>query len=324
MVKEQAWANRLYCKSSEDMSDIPDDAVSLTITSPPYWNAIDYDRHAIDPTQNYRTRAYADGFQGYDQWLGLMVRIFDMVRQKTRPGGYLAVVIGTVLLDGELYPAPMDLVTVLTRSGWRFHQDIVWHKCTAGVKRAGLYIQHPWPGYFRPNIMTEFIMVFRKDGEPIYKHRTEEERAPATGTINRLFTTEVANNIWHIAPVPPGQIVHPCPFPEEIPARLIDLYSYPGDVVLDPFLGSGQTTKVAKYKGRRYVGYDIIQTYIDYAESRLTEPSKVRSEQLIAVFEKIPIDAERTGLGRVGKTRHGAGRRGGPKAGSADTQTRLL
>jgi site-specific DNA-methyltransferase (adenine-specific) len=103
---------------------------------------------------------------------------------------------------------------------------------------------------------------------------------------------------------------HPCPFPEEIPWRLIQLYSYPGDVVLDPFLGSGQTTKVAKQLGRRWVGYDVVAEYIDYAAERLEEPLGVRELQLIADFNKIELDADRAGSGRPGtNTRHGSGRK---------------
>ena len=79
--------------------------------------------------------------------------------------------------------------------------------------------------------------------------------------INDLFTKEIANNIWHIAPVPPDYIDHPAPFPEEISYRLITMYSYPGELVLDPF-----------------AGYEVIQKYVDLANSRLHEPLKVRPE----------------------------------------------
>jgi site-specific DNA-methyltransferase (adenine-specific) len=95
--------------------------------------------------------------------------------------------------------------------------------------------------------------------------------------------------VWHIAPVPPGYIDHPCPYPEEIPYRLMKLYSYENDVVLDPFNGSGQTTKVAHYFGRRYVGIDLVQDYVKLARSRIEhEPIHIRDEALIASWKKIP------------------------------------
>jgi len=269
------------------MPELNDDSVALTVTSPPYWNAIDYDIHASDKRQHYRTRAYANGYSDYAEYLDWLERILAEVFRVTKPGGFCAIVIGTVLLDGKHYPVPFDLVSRLRSKGWEFHQDIIWHKCTAGVKRAGVTIQKPYPGYFYPNIMTEYILIFRKPGAPIYQNRNAEEKTRAKFPINRLFTMDVANNIWHIAPVPPDLLDHPCPFPEEIPYRLITMYSYPDDLVLDPFLGSGQTTKVAKWLNRQFVGYETITKYVELAKRRLSEPLNIRPQQLIAVFEKI-------------------------------------
>ena len=98
--------------------------------------------------------------------------------------------------------------------GWDFHQDIVWNKVTGGVKRAGVFIQKPRYGYYYPNIMTEYILVFRKPG--VVRRSTKEAL-----DIDDLFTRDIANNVWHIAPVPPNSIDHPCPFPEELVRRLI-------------------------------------------------------------------------------------------------------
>ncbi|NPA05780.1 MAG: site-specific DNA-methyltransferase [Chloroflexi bacterium] len=300
---------RLYVGSSETMPELEDESITLTVTSPPYWNAIDYDKYAEDEQAFYRSREY--GPQDYEAYLDWMVRIFDEVRRVTRPGGTLAIVVGTVLHQGRLYPLPFDLTTRLVRAGWEFHQDIIWHKTTAGVKRAGVFIQHPYPGYYRPNIMTEYILLFRKPGPPLYRQVDPARREPAKMPIDELFVQELANNIWHIAPVPPGQLNHPAPFPEEIPYRLIQFFSYPGDVILDPFLGSGQTAKVALALGRHAVGYDIVAKYVQYAHQRLAEPLQVRAEQLVARFEKIPLNAPRGYLKRRragAKTRHGSGR----------------
>ena len=285
--------NTIYHHSCERMPELGNDTVALTVTSPPYWNAIDYDVHATDSTRYYRTRTYRNGYEDYEEYLDWLARIFDEVLRVTKPGGFCAIVIGTVLLEGRLYPVPFDVASQLSRRGWEFHQDIIWHKCTAGVKRAGVAIQKPYPGYFYPNIMNEYILIFRKPGPRIYQTRSQDEKEGAAFPIDRLFTMDIANNIWHIAPVPPGTIDHPAPFPEEIPYRLITLYSYPGDLVLDPFVGSGQTLKVAYHLGRQYVGYEIIEKYIDLAQQRIREPLHLRKEQLIAVFEKIPLHAPR-------------------------------
>ncbi len=282
--------NRIYQHSCEAMPELADGSVALTVTSPPYWNAIDYDVHAADKKQYYRTRAYANGYSQYAEYLDWLERIFGEVLRATKPGGFCAIVIGTVLLEGKHYPVPFDLVSRLTQKGWEFHQDIIWHKCTAGVKRAGVTIQKPYPGYFYPNIMTEYILVFRKPGLPIYKDHSADEKEKAEFPINRVFTMDTANNLWHIAPVPPDLLDHPCPFPEEIPYRLITLYSYPGDLILDPFLGSGQTAKVARWLKRQYVGYETIAKYVELANRRLKEPLAVRPQQLIAVFDKVGLN----------------------------------
>jgi site-specific DNA-methyltransferase (adenine-specific) len=271
------------------MTELGDGVVALTVTSPPYWNAIDYDRHAQDEKQNYRTRRYAKGFGGYEDYLALMDRVFGEVLRVTKPGGFAAVVIGTVLMDARPIAVPFEFAMRMLRLGWEFHQDIIWHKCTAGIKRAGVSIQKPFPGYYYPNIMTEYILVFRKPGERVSKGRSKSELESARYPINALFTRDIANNVWHIAPVPPGLLDHPCPFPEEIPYRLATLYSFPGDLVLDPFLGSGQTTKVAKALGRQVAGYDIEPRYVEYAKKRLREPLAVRPMQLVAEFAKIGL-----------------------------------
>ncbi len=283
--------NQIFAHSCEAMPELSDGSVALTVTSPPYWNAIDYDRHAEDARQNYRTRRYGNGYWSYEEYLDWLERIFDEVYRVTKPGGYCAVVLGTVLLEGRLYPVPFDFASRLSRRHWEFHQDIIWHKCTAGVRRAGVAIQKPYPGYYYPNIMNEYILIFRKPGPKIYEGRTQAEKQRAAYPIDRVFTMDIANNIWHIAPVPPNTIPHPAPFPEEIPYRLIRLYSYPGDLVLDPFAGSGQTLKVAHHLGRRYVGYEIIPQYVALAERRIREPLHLRKEQLVAVFEKVKMDS---------------------------------
>ncbi len=122
------------------------------------------------------------------------------------------------------------------------------------------------------------------------KWKGGEEKKKSAFPINRLFTMDTANNVWHIAPVPPNVIDHPCPFPEEIPDRLIRLYSYVDDLVLDPFAGSGQTLKVARQLDRKYAGYETIEKYVQLAKTRLKEKSAIRPQQLIARFDKIGKD----------------------------------
>ncbi len=280
--------NKLFLKSSERMEEIPDNRVDLIITSPPYWNAIDYDVHTTDSTKWFRTRR-GEEYEKYLEWLK---RCFCECYRVLKPGRFCCVVLGTVLYKGRHYPLPHHFISLMEEIGYEFHQDIVWYKVTGGVKRAGVTIQNPYPGYYCPNIMTEYILIFRKPGPKIYQGRTKEEKEKVKIPIDKLFTKELANNIWHIAPVPPNQYDHPCPFPEEIPYRLIKLFSYEGDLILDPFLGIGTTTKVASNLNRQWVGYEIKEKYLRIAEKRLFESLNLRN-QLISVFEKIPIQEPR-------------------------------
>lgn len=274
----------IFLKSCERMDELADGTISLVVTSPPYWNAIDYDQHVDDASQWFRTRRG----EPYAEYLDWLMRCFGECLRVTRPGGYCAVVVGTVLLNGKHVPLPMHLVGRMEEIGWQFHQDIIWYKVTGGVKRAGVVIQHPYPGYYYPNIMTEYILIFRKPGgkRPVPSQQREESAIP----IDEVFVKEIANNIWHVAPVPPRQYDHPCPFPEEIPYRLISLYTNKGEAVLDPFLGIGTTAKVARALGRDWYGYEVKEKYYQLALERLETPLHLR-DALISEFRKLPLAA---------------------------------
>jgi site-specific DNA-methyltransferase (adenine-specific) len=265
------------------MTELADGAVDLTVTSPPYWNAIDYDAHARDANENYRPRQAQD----YAEYLDFLRRVFSETYRVHKPGSHCAIVIGTVLLKGKHVPVPFHLTGLMEEIGWEFHQDIVWSKVTGGVKRAGATIQNPYPGYYYPNLMLEYILIFRRPGEKrIYAGRTKSDKERDAMALDAVFTRDIANNIWHIAPVPPNQLPHPCPFPEEIAYRLIRLYSYTGDLVLDPFAGIGTTLKVAQATGRLWVGYELKGEYIRVACARVNEPLTLR-KQLIAGFTRV-------------------------------------
>lgn len=263
--------------------------IALAVTSPPYHNAISYDSHQQDRTANYRVRAQIDYAGDY---LSLLDRVWTECWHMLRPGGHLAVNVGTVLDDGFHFPLPQDVEHQLVRAEveWKFVRSIIWNKVTAGVKRAGSVIQHKLPGYWYPNIMTEHIVVVRKPGP--------------TTTLNRDVPPEWWENIWDLAPVPPRTVDHPAPFPEDLPHRLIRMLTSPCDHVMDPFNGAGATTKGAFDLGRIGVGFDLSDQYVKYASSRIHAQSTVRRTQL----QVIPVAASSFVPGRSrGETRHGAG-----------------
>jgi modification methylase len=217
-----------------------------------------------------------------------MSEIFNNhIYRATKEGGYCCIVIGNEVVNGTILPLPHMLLSKIVQpaGNWNLHEEIIWHKVTGGTNRYGSFVINPYPKYYRANIMHEFVLVLRK-GDVASGRTNKGEMLPAT---HEEWTKEIANSIWHIPPVPPGFVGHPCPFPEEIPYRLMKLYSYENDVILDPFNGSGQTTKVAFNINRRYIGIEVMEKYNRLALSRLAkEKVHIRPEALIAKWKKIP------------------------------------
>ncbi|MBI4258387.1 MAG: site-specific DNA-methyltransferase [Thaumarchaeota archaeon] len=271
---------------------IPKECVSLTVTSPPYRNAIDYETHRNgNGDQRYRGNAI---WKDVDSYLDDMKVIFDQVRIVTKTGGYCCIVIGYEIVKTEIIPLPSLLLAKLLNEQqgidaderWVLREEIIWNKVTAGRNgagnRFGSTILNPYPTYYHANVMHEYIFVLSKG-----QHRIEREEARkkmVTLGMTDEMKREIANSTWHIpptewtiAPVPPrkkvsgGGLWHPAPFPEQIPWRLITLFSYPNEIVLDPMNGSGTTTKVAKYLDRAFIGVDIAEEYCELARKRLDE-----------------------------------------------------
>ncbi|MGI0028896.1 MAG: DNA-methyltransferase [Nitrososphaera sp.] len=290
MLARQLLADQIFLGNCREvLQKLPGNSVQLTITSPPYRNAIDYDMHASGSGGYYRGKLKLDT----NDYLEDMADIFGVkVYRITKEGGYCCIVIANEVVNGTIIPLPHMLLSRLVQpfGKWQLHEEIIWHKVTGGTNRYGSFVINPYPKYYRANIMHEFILILRKGD--VNTGRTQRiESLPAT---HEEWTKEIANSVWHIAPVPPGYIDHPCPFPEEVPYRLMKLYSYENDIVLDPFNGSGQTTKVAHHFGRRYFGIDVVKEYVELARMRVaSEPLHIRHEALIANWKKIPSHCKR-------------------------------
>ena len=268
-------------------------SVSLTITSPPYRNAIDYSQHVSNVKKSNNVWMRGTGNQSTKNYLEKMKKIFDQVFKVTKDGGICCIIIGDEVVNGKLIPLPSLLLSKIASKEnddvldkWRFRDMIIWNKVTSGRNgagnRFGLFIQWPFPKYFRANIMHEYILILEKKISPktTYK-RIDTEKIPR----NRLVKREFANSIWNIAPVPPRTVKHPAPFPEQIPWRLIKLFSNEGDIVLDPMNGSGQTTKVAYHSKRRYIGIDVRKEYVKEAKKRRKQKLML-GELLIPVYHR--------------------------------------
>jgi len=271
--------NSIIVSNSRDLSHLPPDKIALTVTSPPYHNAINYQEHQ-DTEKWYRGTVETS----LEDWLEEMRTVFSEVYRITKPGGFCCIVIGNEIIEGKSkLPLPALLLVELTKKeiGWSFFEEIIWNKVTGGKKRFRVTVQHPYPTYYYPNIMHEQIIILRK----IPFHNFKDKKSKLV--LDNLMKKEVANSVWHIAPMPPSyRKFHPAAFPEEIPYRLIQLYSNVGDVVLDPFVGSGQTTKMARFLHRKYLGIDKSEKYVKIAQKRTLESPSLRKMQLVPNWKK--------------------------------------
>ena len=273
-------SNSIIVSDSRDLSKLSANKVALTVTSPPYHNAINYQEHQ-DTDGWYRGTVTTS----LEEWIEDMRKVFSEVYRVTKPGGFCCIVIGNEIIENKnKLPLPALLLVELTKKeiGWNFFEEIIWNKVTGGKKRFRVTVQHPYPTYYYPNIMHEQILILRK----LPFHNIKDKKSKLI--INDLMKKEIANSVWHIAPMPPSyRKFHPAAFPEEIPYRLIQLYSNVGDLVLDPFVGSGQTTKMARFLNRKYVGVDKSPKYVKIAQKRTLEKPSLRKLQLVPNW-KVP------------------------------------
>lgn len=274
--------NDIVQGNSEELCRIvKPNSIALTITSPPYRNAINYVQHLENLKKSENIWMRGNGTLTTNTYMQSMEAIFSQVFKVTKDGGFCCIVIGDEAVNGKLLPLPslfLERLCVLENEDapdkWRFRDAIIWNKVTSGRNgagnRFGMFAQYPIPTYYRANIIHEYILVLQKGKTREDITTKARERVP----LNRIIKREVANSIWNIAPVPPRTIEHPAPFPEQIPFRLITLYSKKGDTVLDPMNGSGQTTKVANQLGRAYIGIDIRKEYVAAAKRRVSTKLK--------------------------------------------------
>ena len=293
--------NDIVCADSKKLTEfIKPDSVSLTITSPPYGNAINYFQH-VDNKKNSKESSYRGNVgTTTKKYLDEMEKIFSEILKITKPGGFCCIIIGDEVSHGKLIPLSSLLISRLVKEdedelGWHLRDMIIWNKVTAGRNgsgnRFGVFVQHTFPTYYRSNIMHEYIIVLEKGGEKTPFNRKKTKKIP----LNRAMKRQVSLSIWDITPVPPRMTEHPAVFPEQIPWRLIQLYSKEKDTILDPMNGSGQTTKMAKLLKRNFIGVDLQKPYVELAKKRLNEKF-IPSNFMVPVYHPIDwIDAEESG-----------------------------
>lgn len=236
------WADRIYCHTSERMDEVPDSTIALAFTSPPYNAGKDYDEDLA-----------------LGEYLGLLARVGVEVLRVLKPGGRYVVNVANlgrrpyVSLHAYVYALHVAL-------GFLPVGEVVWQKAKGAN---GSCAWGSWCQASAPQLrdVHEYLLVFCK----------ENYKRPDRGTsdISPEEFMAATLSVWTIPPESAERVKHPAPFPVALAERVIRLYSYVGDVVLDPFCGSGTTCVAARKLGRRYVGYDIEPSYCAHAERRI-------------------------------------------------------
>jgi DNA modification methylase len=232
------------------MKEIPNESIQLTITSPPYYNA------PFD---------YPGLFSDYDEFLELIQNLCRDLYRVSAPGRIACFVTDDMLVKGEKYPVVADVTRLMLQAGFRYRDRIVWVKPKGYIRisrRSGVVVQHPYPMYYYPDNIQESILIFQKGR---FDYSYVRELPPKMLEKSKISLHDYNDHEWHLTVwnitnvLPLGTRLEKgiAAFPEEIPKRLIKLFSFHGETILDPFLGSGTTMKVAQELGRNSWGYEI-------------------------------------------------------------------
>jgi len=238
------FLNRIFCKSSEDMSELPSNSVHLVVTSPPYNVGKEYDED-LD----------------LNEYREFLKRVFREVKRVLVPGGRLCINIANLGRKPYL-PLHIYIIQDMLDLGFLMRGEIIWNKAGGGSPSTAW---GSWLSAKNPTLRDqhEYILVFSKDTF------TRQNPFGRKSTISREEFLEFTKSVWTFPAVSAKEIGHPAPFPVELPYRLIQLYTFEGEVVLDPFMGSGQTA-IASLKSKRfYVGYEIVPEYVELAQKRI-------------------------------------------------------
>lgn len=238
------YENTIILGSSESMKEIPDNSLHLMVTSPPYNVTKEYD-------ENLSLKEY----------LQLLKNVFSETYRVLAYGGRACVNVAN--LGRKPYiPLSGHISQIMIEIGYLMRGEIIWYKgAGAGVSMAW----GSWQSAANPVLRDthEYILVFSKGSFSRKKPQGTED------TITGDQFMEWTKSVWVMNPESAKKVGHPAPFPVELPYRLIQLYTYKGDIVLDPFMGSGSTAIAALKSDRKYVGYDIDLEYIKLSEERI-------------------------------------------------------
>ncbi len=263
-VVRSSVVDRLIVGDARQMIDVADNSIALVVTSPPYFAGKEYEEalgHGHVPAT-------------YFEYLQQLRDVFAECVRVLEPGGRMAVNVAN--LGRRPYRSLSADVTTILQDDLRMllRGEVLW------VKQRGAAGNCAWGSFQRPanpvlRDLSERIIIASKgrfDRAIDAKHRAKLG-LPSVGTLSRDEFMEATVDVWEIPPERAGRVGHPAPFPVALPERLIHMNTYVGDVVLDPFVGSGSTAVAAARTGRHYIGYDTDPGYIEVARRRLATES---------------------------------------------------
>lgn len=240
------FLDKILCKTSEAMDDLPDNSVHLMVTSPPYNVGKDYDEDLT-----------------LAEYMEFLKSIWKEVYRVLVPGGRACINIAN--LGRKPYiPLHAFIIEDMLELGFLMRGEIIWNKASsAGSSTA-------WGSWLSPTNpalrdVHEYILVFSKG---TFRREKVKDRK---STISKEEFLEFTRSVWDFPSVSARKTGHPAPFPVELPYRVIQLYTFEGEVILDPFMGSGQTAIAAMKTDRHYIGYEIDEEYVKLAESRIRD-----------------------------------------------------
>lgn len=240
------FLDRILCKSSEKMEELPDNSVHLMVTSPPYNVGKEYD-------EDFTLKEY----------LVLLKRVWNEVHRVLVPGGRVCINIAN--LGRKPYiPLHSFIIEEMIDLKFLMRGEIIWNKASSASPSTAW---GSWLSASNPTLrdVHEYILVFSKD---MFRRKSLKKRR---STISKEKFLELTKSVWTFSAVSARQVGHPAPFPIELPYRCIQLYTFEDEVVLDPFMGSGQTAIAAVKTNRRYIGYEIDEEYVKLAERRIND-----------------------------------------------------
>jgi DNA modification methylase len=241
--------NHIFAHSSEKMGELPDACVHLMVTSPPYNAGKEYDKN-----------------WGLEEYLGMLKDVWAETLRVLVPGGRACINVAN--LGRKPYiPLHAFIIRDMLSLGYLMRGEIIWDKAASSSASTAW---GSWRSASNPTLrdVHEYILVFSKGSfgrQKLDGHKN---------SISKEAFLENSKSVWTFPAVSAKRIGHPAPFPQELPQRLIELYTFRKDVVLDPFMGSGQTALAAVASKRTYVGYETSKNYVKLAEKRIMENSK--------------------------------------------------